>query len=264
LAEEFPTQAGEHALYSQLADYYDRFYWWKDYNKEIDFLVKAFDRHGVEVRDVLEVACGTGSHTSLLADRGYRVTGVDISGDVLRVARKKLEGRAAFIRGDMRDLDAAVPGKSYDAVICLFSSISYNTTAADLGRTVRGMYDHVRPGGFVGFDTHFTRSGFMDGYRGEDIFDDGKVMGARLSVSKRRRDIGEIIFSYLISDGPRTIVLRNDVHRLGLFDRTHLLRAMREAGLVGSKSYDGWTFESKDENDQFSDIIFAGRRPQVD
>jgi hypothetical protein len=58
----------------------------------------------------------------------------------------------------------------------------------------------------------------MDGHRGEDVFDDGRVMGARLSISKREGDMGQISFAYLIKDGAKTIVLRKDVHRLGLFD----------------------------------------------
>src|SRR5208282_819710 len=117
------------ALYRQLADYYDRFYWGKDYGREVDFLTKAFLRYGVRVRDILEVACGTGNHTKILTAKGFRVTGVDINGDMLRIARMKLGRRANFIRGDMRELKDFLPANAYDAVVCLFSSISYNQTA---------------------------------------------------------------------------------------------------------------------------------------
>jgi ubiquinone/menaquinone biosynthesis C-methylase UbiE len=250
------------ALYSELAEYYDGFYWAKDYSKEVDFLAAAFERYGVKVGNVLEVACGTGNHTKLLAARGYRVTGVDLSHEVLRVARRKLRDRAKFVQGDMRELDAVLPGATYDAVVCLFSSISYNRNAAELRRTIRGMYDHTRPGGVVAIDTHFTKRGFTDGYRGEDIFDDGRVMGARLSVSKRRGDSGEIAFSYLISDGPKTIVLRNDLHRLGLFNKGDFISHMRDAGFERVKLFTDWTFHNREKPPQFSDSIFVGVRPK--
>jgi len=249
------------ALYNQLADYYDRFYWWKDYGREVDFLAKVFTLYRVEVHDILEVACGTGSHTKILAGRGYRVTGVDINGDMLRVARKKVGRRGSFIRGDMKELEDCVSGNAYDAVICLFSSISYNQTTSDLGKTIGAMCECARPGGLVAFDTHFTRRRFMDGYRGEDIFDDGKVMGARLSISKRRGNVGEISFSYLIYDSPKTILLRNDVHRLGLFNRGDLQREMRKAGLERVKVFSDWAFDKEASPGQFKDIIFVGRKP---
>jgi SAM-dependent methyltransferase len=241
-------------------NYYDRIYWWKDYDQEVDFVVKALKRYGIRGRRVLEVACGTGSHTRLLVKRGYEVTGVDISDDMLRVARSKVKGHAKFLRGDMRDLDAVVEGK-YDAAVCLFSSISYNLTVPDLRRTIQGLYDHLEEPGVVVFDTHFTKKGFVDGHRGEDVFDDGKVIGARLSVSKRQGDIGELSFSYLIMDGAKTIVLRDDVHRLGLFDREDFLRTMREVGFVETGAYLDWTFKKAKGENQFRDVVFVGCKP---
>jgi SAM-dependent methyltransferase len=250
-----------HALYSQLADYYDRFYWWKDYAKEVAFLVKVFECYKVKVTDLLEVGCGTGNHTQLLVARGYHVTGLDISEDVLRVARSKLKGRAKLVQGDMRRMGAALPGSTHDVVLCLFSSISYNQTLSDLKDTLDGMYDHLRPGGIVVFDTHFTKQGFMDGYRGEDIFDDGKIMGARLSVSKREGDMGEIEFSYLIKDGQKTILLRNDVHRLGLFNKSDFQVRMRDAGFTRIRVFTDWSFDGKNTPGQFTDSIYVGMRP---
>jgi len=240
--------------------YYDRIYWWKDYDQEVDFLEKALKRFGVRGRRVLEVACGTGSHSKILVGRGYEVTGVDISEDMLRVARSKVRRNARFLRGDMRDLDAVVEG-TYDVATCLFSSISYNLTQADLRRTIQGLYDHLEEPGVLVFDTHFTKKGFVDGHRGEDVFDDGKVMGARLSVSKRDGDVGQLSFSYLIKDGPKTIVLREDVHRLGLFDHEDFLRAMQEVGFVQTGAYLDWTFKKATGENQFRDVVFVGCKP---
>lgn len=240
--------------------YYDRIYWWKDYDQEVDFLVKALKRFGVRGRRVLEVACGTGSHSRILADRGYEVTGVDISEDMLRIARSKVKGDARFLRGDMRDLDAVVDGK-YDAAVCLFSSISYNVTKADLRRTIRGLYEHLQEPGVLVFDTHFTKKGFVDGHRGEDVFDDGRVIGARLSVSKRDGAVGLLSFSYLIKDGPKTVVLRDDVHRLGLFDHEDFLSTMREVGFVETGAYLDWTFKKARGENQFRDVVFVGYKP---
>jgi SAM-dependent methyltransferase len=250
------------ALYSELAKYYDRIYWWKDYNQEVDFLTKVLKRYEVRGKCILEVACGTGNHTKILAAKGYEVTGVDINDDMLSIARRKVRSHARFLRGDMRDLDAVVDGR-YEAAICLFSAISYNLTRSDLKRTIQGLYDHLKERGVVIFDTHFTKRNFEDGHRGEDIFDEGGVFGARLGISKREGDAGLISFSYLIKDGAKTIVLRNDVHRFGLFDINDFLVTMREVGFVEAGAYVDWTFKKAKEENQFRDIVFVGRKKGI-
>ena len=95
LRKRHRVRAQESALLP-LARYYDRIYWSKDYSGEVDFLVRLFDRSGVTGKNLLEVGCGTGNHTKLLVARGYRVTAVDISDDVLRVARGKVGGERGF------------------------------------------------------------------------------------------------------------------------------------------------------------------------
>jgi ubiquinone/menaquinone biosynthesis C-methylase UbiE len=247
------------ALYSQLAKYYDKIYWSKDYEGEAAFLFALFRRHGVTGRRLLEVGCGTGNHTREFVAGGFEVTALDLSEDVLKIARRKVRHGAEFIQGDMRDLDAEVEGR-YDEVVCLFSTISYNLTRSDLKKTLRGFYDHVKDEGIVVFDTHFTKKGFLDGYRGEDIFDDGKVIGARLSTSKRRGDVGEISFTYLIKDGRKVITLRNDLHRLGLFVPEQFLQTMREVGFEKTEVYSDWTFKKGSDTAPFKDSVFVGRK----
>jgi dTDP-3-amino-3,4,6-trideoxy-alpha-D-glucopyranose N,N-dimethyltransferase len=247
------------ALYSRLAPYYDRIYWNKDYEGEAAFLVELFRRSGVTGGTILEVGCGTGSHSRIFVSKGYRVTGVDLSGDVLKVARAKVKAGAEFVRGDMRNLGAVVAGE-FDAVVCLFSTISYNLTVADLKRTLKGFYDHVKPGGVIAFDTHFTRGGFLDGYRGEDISDDGRVIVARLSTSKRRGRIGEISFTYLVKDGRKVLTLRDDRHRLGLFEPDEVLAAMRRVGFTETRAYWDWTFSRRIGTAGFKDTVFVGRK----
>ncbi len=245
------------ALYSRLAEYYDRIYWWKDYDREVSFLTEAFRKYHVRGRRILEVACGTGNHTRILTRLGYEVTGVDISEDVLSVARRKVAKGATFVRGDMKNLSEAVDGE-YDAVICLFSAISYNSSMADLRKTLTGFRALLKSNGIVVFDTHFTKKDFRDGYRGEDIFDDGKVIGARLSTSTREGDVGVLSFTYLIKDGRKVVVLRNDVHRLGLFDPGDFISVMKEVGFKKAELYRRWTVRRTGRGPPERENIFVG------
>ncbi|GAA2561832.1 class I SAM-dependent methyltransferase [Streptomyces levis] len=92
--------------------------------------------------DVLDVGCGTGSLSLLAAEQGHRVTGVDLSPAMVRLAREKLAGRdAVFLIGD-----AAAPPvgeQRFDAV--LVRHVLW--TLPDPARVLRHWYGLLRPGG---------------------------------------------------------------------------------------------------------------------
>jgi len=79
---------------------------------------------------LLDVACGTGHHLSYLRDH-YSAEGVDISEEMLRVARARLPD-VPLHHADMRTLDL---GRTFDAVTCLFSSIGYAQEPDELATT---------------------------------------------------------------------------------------------------------------------------------
>ena len=72
--------------YEALSAYYDRFTEDVGYAGWADFFERVFVREGVQPRLILDLACGTGSLTRLLADRGYEMIGADASPDMLMQA----------------------------------------------------------------------------------------------------------------------------------------------------------------------------------
>ncbi len=98
---------------------------------------------------VLDVGCGRGRHARVLARRGYRVTGIDLSEDVLAQARTRADDEGlvlTFRRSDMREpaCDAC-----FDGVINLFTTFGYFEDEADHLRAVRAMAAALRPGGWL-------------------------------------------------------------------------------------------------------------------
>ena len=75
--------------YQSLAGCYDEFTTDVDYPAWADFLEKLFRREKKPVHTVLDLACGTGTMSFLLAERGYEMIGVDFSPEMLAVAAEK-------------------------------------------------------------------------------------------------------------------------------------------------------------------------------
>lgn len=112
-------------------------------------------------RSVLDIACGTGIVTLLLARRGYApVVGVDLSADMVRIARTKaLAARTEAehaVRFEVQDaalLDLG-PGQAFDLVVSLFDSLNYILEPERLQAAFRRIYAHTNPGGIFAFDVN--------------------------------------------------------------------------------------------------------------
>ena len=140
--------------YQQLAGAYDELTWDVGYEKRADFLEKLFRRSRIPVHTVLDLACGTGSMTWLLAGRGYELIAVDGSQEMLAAAREKnapAEVPPLFLHQSMPRLDLY---GTVDAAICCLDSLNYLTSPADVQRTFQRLHLFIAPGGELIFDVN--------------------------------------------------------------------------------------------------------------
>ena len=116
--------------FEDYAAYYDLIYKDKDYKKEVDFIEEIFGES--KPKKILEVGCGTGSYTRILLDRGYKVTAVDVSGDMLKIASEKCDCK--FIKGDIRDITL---NEKFDTCIAMFAVMGYITENAEIIKVLK-------------------------------------------------------------------------------------------------------------------------------
>ncbi len=138
--------------YETLAASYDGLTRDIPYPDILDFLEAELRSGGVRPESVLDLACGTGSMSALLAQRGYRVLAADCSEEMLTVAAQKcaaLERPPFFIRQKMQKLRLPEP---VDAVFCLLDSLNYVTEPEAVRQTFRRVHQALRPGGVFVFD----------------------------------------------------------------------------------------------------------------
>ena len=141
------------SCYEALAASYDGLTRDIPYEKYLRFFKTLLRRHGVTATTVLDLACGTGSLSVLLAKHGYRVLGVDRSEEMLTVAAEKAmeleENQPFFVAQPMQRLRIHEP---VDACVCALDSINYVTKPQDVQKAFRCVYKRLRPGGLFVFD----------------------------------------------------------------------------------------------------------------
>src|SRR5256886_446605 len=118
---------------------------------EVDFLVHCFKRYArIRVRRALDIACGTGPHLIRLADRGYAMSGLDLSSENIAFLRERLAAHGPpgeLIVGDMTDFRLERP---VDAAICMQDSQGHLLTNEQLLAHLRAVARAVRRGGLYG------------------------------------------------------------------------------------------------------------------
>jgi len=144
------------AVFQAYASFYDAFYGDKDYGAECDF-VEALCRRFAPgpVTSVLDLGCGTGGHAVPLAQRGYQVTGVDQSAEMLSIAQRKAQSvgqSIQWVQGDVRSLRLQ---QTFDLALFMFAVLGYQVTNADLTAALRAARQHLSIGGLLIFDVWF-------------------------------------------------------------------------------------------------------------
>src|SRR5436309_11570076 len=128
------------------AELYDLFYGDKPYAEEAAFVRDCLRAFGIfRVREILELACGTGGHALELEKFGYQVTATDRSPEMLEVARQraaKCSSKVQFVAADMQRLQ--LNKKDWDAAVCLFDSIGYLKTDEGLIVALNEIWNHLR------------------------------------------------------------------------------------------------------------------------
>ncbi len=213
------------AFYTELAGYYDRIYHYIDYGKQVDMFIDIIGKPG----KVLDVACGTGTHADILQKRGFSVTGVDISGEMLDEARKK-NPNIRFIEQDMRKLDI---GDKFNAIVCFFNSILYNRTPEEMAATLKNFYAHLEAGGVLIFD----------------MVDKSIGVGSRKEEYKYEDENLNIVFrpQWIYKEGVMDLEIDfavngrqiHDHHVMGAFSFEDLERLTEEAGFNTEIRKDG-------------------------
>ncbi len=155
-------------MYQAFAELYDELMDDVDYESWADYYTRLLSIYGVRNGKICECACGTGGLTIPLYRRGFQMTGVDISREMLWEAAqksRKLGIAMPFVQQDMRALNLHRP---MDAVLATCDGVNYLLTEEDLLSFFRAAHRAVKPGGALIFDVstphklqHVLCSGLM-------------------------------------------------------------------------------------------------------
>ncbi len=185
---------------------------------------------------ILDLCCGHGRHAIPLAQRGYQVTGLDLSEVFLRKAETEARAQGVHVHwmhSDMRNIPFE---KEFDAAINIFTAFGYLEDQAEDQKVLQQVSQALKPGGLFLLET-VHREGLMRHYASEGIsrYPDGLIV-----LEERRFDLltsrNEVEVTMIYPDGQ----LREYSHSLRIYTLTELAQMLAVAGLQVKAYYSAW------------------------
>ena len=197
--------------YEQFAYLYDELMKDVPYDKWVELVVNMAKKYGVSGKQLLDLGCGTGELSIRLSEKGYHVTGVDLSGDMLTVAQAKAEGKGltmSFYQQNMAELEGL---GQFDIVGIFCDSLNYLHSKTDVIATFQRVNEHLSGSGLFIFDVHSI-------YKMTEIFKD-----QTFAVNEE-----EISYIWHCFEGEKPLSIEHDLSFFVLDEKTDMYQRYDE------------------------------------
>jgi SAM-dependent methyltransferase len=129
------------------AKVYDFLYFDKDYSGEAGYIVRLFRKFSRRhVSRIIDISAGTGGHAIELAKRGFDVFGIDVSGSMIALARKKATSLGVDARFKVANMESFDASGRFDGAISMFDSICYLRGRKNVAKTLARLKRVMLPG----------------------------------------------------------------------------------------------------------------------
>lgn len=190
---------------------------------------------------IIDLACGTGNMTIRFArDEGIKCDGLDLSSDMLEIARKKAVSGAVktnFVRADLRNFKL---DRKYDMAFSLFDSLNYILYFDDLTRVFSNVYNVLKEDGFFVFDMN-TISRLMSIEPGTAVFEgDNYTCFWEDIIDKKEKRWQVKLKIYFDQEGVKP---HKEFHEETAYPRNKVVQGLKDAGFNYVDVFNAYTFE---------------------
>ncbi|MFI6096393.1 class I SAM-dependent DNA methyltransferase [Lentzea sp. NPDC051213] len=214
--------------YDRTAAFYDQVTEADDYGRWVSLYLRLLQEHGVTAGRLADLGCGTGKASVRLAAHGFDVTGVDLSPEMLRVARLKPGSEGIrYVTGDLRRLPEGLG--EFDVAVTFGEPLNYLADETELLDAFESVAEILAPDGLFVFD--LNTSGFYERIgtvRAIDEYDDMLVL-QRGSSSERGADLR---VDHFLPDDQERWTRMSVVHSWAYFPPARVEELLLQAGLV--------------------------------
>ncbi|MBC8229873.1 class I SAM-dependent methyltransferase [bacterium] len=256
------TSFAKNMYQADLVKYYDVMHQHRNYCQECNFVNQLIHRYCPGTTQVLDIGCGTGEHAVRMAQRGYTVTAIDTSQDMIALAQEKAQKAGVTIDFQCTDIQSLSLTEGFQAIYALGYTFLYMTTYADIMSFLTASYQALQHQGVFLVD-------FINGWSLIDQYPRDKFVYHRGNTTifcfhqaslKKPERVKHIEFYYVISDHDgqvKTIFTEEDL-RIFFDDEVQLF--FTHCGFEQVTSFRDYSFETPQSGHDGSIILVVGQK----
>ena len=236
--------------YEGLAQIYDIFMDEIDYDQWVSYLEEIWNKFGVQPERITDLGCGTGSVLIRLAKKGYTMTGIDLSEEMLAMADQKCQSEELPVALYGMDMCEFSLPEEQDAIISLMDCMNYLTEEVDLSAAFTACKENLRQGGLLIFDMN-TEYRFREVY-GQNTY--ASTTEDAVYIWENYYDEEEQINEYAVNLFQKEMDGRysrsEEFHYEKAYAPERVVHLLNEAGLTLLALYDGYTFDAPTDHSE--------------
>ncbi len=234
-------------MYNDLASVYDKLMEDMPYIEWADFIEKIFINEKINVKKILDLGSGTGSISSLLSQKGYDVTNLDFSEEMLDKAKEKykefgIEG--SFVEMDIRDIEFS---KEYDCVISTFDTLNYFIEEEELEDIFKRVFISLDNQGIFLFDLNTLHK--FEKILGKEIYtyNTEEIVYIWENEYNKNTEILEIDLSFFVKKEENIYQRFNEYHVQRFYSPEKIKIMLKKAGFSFVNIYQDLEFKEPRE-----------------
>lgn len=237
--------------YEAFAYVYDNFMDNIPYKEWANYLIGLLKEYGVHDGIVVDLGCGTGSMTELLAEAGYDMIGIDNSMDMLEIAREKMadseQQGILYLLQDMREFELY---GTVHAIVSVCDSMNYITKKEDLVKVLSLVNNYLEPRGYFIFDMN-TEYKYQTQLGERTIAEDREEMSFIWdNFYDPNTKMNEYSLSIFVQEEDDLYRKYEEVHYQRAYSLEEIKEAIEEAGMEFVVAYDAFTHESPQKDSE--------------
>ena len=241
-------------IYQDFAEVYDALTEDVDYEKTVEYLEQIFSKHyEKKPKLITELACGTGSITKLLSEKGYDMIGIDISEEMLNIAREKCNENVLLLNQDMTEFELY---GTVDAIMCLLDSVNYITEPEKLQKMFRLAENYLEYGGLFVFDINSPYK--LKNIIGENTFVRETEHIYSVWENEQEPPFVHFILNFFVENHDESYERFYEEHTERIYEPNEIISMLKEAGFENITMYAENSFSAP--NDKTERIYFVANK----